>query len=369
MAATSIFDEVWSELEQEHGKDAMALPKEIMWLGGAPGAGKGTNTAFIMTERGLTAPPIVISDLLKTPEMEAIKAEGGLVGDLEVAKLLIGELLKEKYATGVIVDGFPRTPVQADLTRKLYGRMMSNYNRYKSLPLASKFQRPIFRICVLYVDQTESVRRQLARGAHAKLHNARVRDTGEGELLPERATDSDPALAKKRYVTFRDSTFRALEQLGKHFIYNVVQAMGTFQQVEKNIKREMDYQSCLELNPDTHSKIHDLPRASEVITHARQELVSRLDSFSEHNPEEFQRVIAELENVVYPVIVRHSLSGKCHIPVVGTLFEHSQLATDMAISILSDRGFRVQVITETAALDSRGIKFIIKWTVPQLRSK
>ena len=50
-----------------------------------------------------------------------------------------------------------------------------------------------------------------------------------------------------RYVTFRQSTFSALEQLGQHFIYNFVQAMGSFTEVERNIKREMDYQSCLEV--------------------------------------------------------------------------------------------------------------------------
>ena len=90
----------------------MALPKEIMWLGGAPGAGKGTNTAFIMAERGLTAAPIVISDLLQTPAMEEIKAQGGMVGDLEVTELLVEELLKDAYTSGVVVDGFPRTAVQ-----------------------------------------------------------------------------------------------------------------------------------------------------------------------------------------------------------------------------------------------------------------
>ncbi len=60
------------------------FPKEIILLGGAPGAGKGTQTQFIMRARGLTCPPIVISDLLTTPEMERIKAQGGMVGDKEV---------------------------------------------------------------------------------------------------------------------------------------------------------------------------------------------------------------------------------------------------------------------------------------------
>ena len=36
---------------------------------GAPGAGKGTNTPFIHKIRGLTTPPIVMSDLLTSPEV------------------------------------------------------------------------------------------------------------------------------------------------------------------------------------------------------------------------------------------------------------------------------------------------------------
>jgi len=163
---------VWCE-EQEHDGEEPVLPKEIMWLGGAPGSGKGTNTRFIMEQRGLTAPPIVISDLLKTPEMESIKARGGMVGDLEVTQLLLKELQNEKYRTGVVVDGFPRTAVQAEITRKMYDRMMQNYNVFKSTD-NSVYERPIFRICVLYVDMTESVNRQLARGQKALEHNKKV---------------------------------------------------------------------------------------------------------------------------------------------------------------------------------------------------
>jgi hypothetical protein len=56
----------------KQGKDVV-FPREILWLGGAPGAGKGTNTAFIMKERHLTAKPIVVSDLLDSPEARAAK--------------------------------------------------------------------------------------------------------------------------------------------------------------------------------------------------------------------------------------------------------------------------------------------------------
>ena len=78
-----IFKPIWDALEEEVGHQNLRFPKEIILLGGAPGAGKGTQTQFIMQARGLTCPPIVMSELLTTPEMEGLKAQGGMVGDKE----------------------------------------------------------------------------------------------------------------------------------------------------------------------------------------------------------------------------------------------------------------------------------------------
>ena len=66
--AQLIFESVWESLEAEIGLQNLRFPKEIILLGGAPGAGKGTNTAFILRTRGLTCPPVVVSALLDSPE-------------------------------------------------------------------------------------------------------------------------------------------------------------------------------------------------------------------------------------------------------------------------------------------------------------
>src|SRR3569623_1861728 len=118
--APLIFGQVWNRLVQERGVENMVFPKEIMWLGGAPGSGKGTNTPLILRERGLTAPPIVVSDLLDTPEMRALKDRGQFVGDREVIEALLRKLLEPEYQTGVVVDGFPRTKVQAEAVKLLH---------------------------------------------------------------------------------------------------------------------------------------------------------------------------------------------------------------------------------------------------------
>ena len=98
--AQVIFESVWQEMETEFSRENLRFPKELLLLGGAPGAGKGTNTTFIAKTRGLTCQPIVISSLLDSPEARRIKNAGGMVGDREVIGLLLRQLLRREYRDG-----------------------------------------------------------------------------------------------------------------------------------------------------------------------------------------------------------------------------------------------------------------------------
>src|SRR5436190_830898 len=95
--AQLIFSAVWDDLLERRGRDNLRFPRDFIWLGGAPGAGKGTNTPFIAETRGITAPPIVVSDLLTSPQAVAIKNAGKMVGDREVIRLLLDVLLQPAY--------------------------------------------------------------------------------------------------------------------------------------------------------------------------------------------------------------------------------------------------------------------------------
>jgi adenylate kinase len=134
--ARVIFTAIWEALEEELGREHLRFPKEIILLGGAPGAGKGTQTQFISQTRGLTCPPIVISDLLTTPAMQRLKAEGLMVGDKEVIAVLLRTLLEPTYRDGVVLDGFPRTPVQVECLKLLVDKIGELYDEYASSPLA-----------------------------------------------------------------------------------------------------------------------------------------------------------------------------------------------------------------------------------------
>ena len=51
--AAIIFNTIWQQILNEAGGEKnLHFPKEIVWLNGAPGAGKGTHTRFIMEFQG-----------------------------------------------------------------------------------------------------------------------------------------------------------------------------------------------------------------------------------------------------------------------------------------------------------------------------
>lgn len=201
-----IFRQVWTHLKEKYGEENLCFPKEIMWLAGAPGAGKGAMTPIIQQYRGIMAQPIEVGALLTSPAAQALKAQGKLVGDQQVMELLLEALLKPEYATGVVVDGFPRTREQAECIKLLFDAIQGLRAKYGTTPeMEQKFRRPIFHITVLYIDKEESVKRQMRRGQLAVHHNEMVTNTGVGDNKPVRETDLSPALAAERYRMFKVS--------------------------------------------------------------------------------------------------------------------------------------------------------------------
>jgi adenylate kinase len=337
-----IFTSVWQRLEEEYRRENLRFPKEIILLGGAPGAGKGTNTAFITRARGLTCPPIVISALLDSPEAKALKDGGNMVGDREVVGLLLRRLLRAEYHDGAILDGFPRTNVQVECLKLLVDKIHGLRREFYGTPLSIHFRQPTIHIMVLFVDEKESVARQLKRGKETKAHNDEVVRSGVGELMEDRPTDHDEGLARRRYRVFKDQTWDALQSLKELFHYHFINAQGTLQEVEENILKELDYQSTLELDPRTVDRLRHVPVANEIIIHARQELVKRLDSYEFGQPELFGQVVGFIAKKILPIVRRHAISGETHVNTEDTLLE-DPTALAMLIDVFSERGFHAVV--------------------------
>ncbi len=336
--AQLIFNHVWKQLEADYGRGNLRFPKELILLGGAPGAGKGTNADFIRELRGITAEPIVVSALLDSPEAQKLKSQGGMVGDREVVGILIRKLLEPEQQNGAILDGFPRTKVQVECLKMLFDEMMRLRRDFSDTPDAAHFKQPMFHIMVLFVDETESIARQLKRGQEVLAHNAEVSSSGLGDLWEERATDFDPALARNRYKVFKEKTYDALVSLKEIFHYHFINAQAPLESVQENIVKELEYQSSLELDPRTFDLLRKLPLASEIIRHARQDLVHRLDSYKVEKPELMQAVVDFIERKMMPIIVRHAISGRADINSENKLF-HDPEALAILIDIFSERGY------------------------------
>ena len=350
--AQVIFNNVWSGLEAEYGRENLRFSKEIILLGGAPGAGKGTNTAFIAKARGLTCPPIVVSSLLTTPEAERIKQAGGMVGDREVIAILFRKLLEPEYRDGCILDGFPRTRVQVECLKLIIDKMNQLYREYHKTALAINFRKPTVHAMVLFIDEKTSIERQLRRGREVAEYNAKVRAEGGTDLLEERETDLDAEAARKRYRVFKEKTWDALQSLRELYHYHFINAQGDIHDVEQNILRELAYQSSLELDPETYDTVRRIPLASEIVLHARQVLVKRMDSYQLEHTELFRQVIKLLEERFMPIVRRHAIAGMAVVNSEDTVFENP-LALAMVIDVFAERGFRAVANVNRAEIPKR----------------
>jgi len=340
--AQLIFESVWQDLEADFGRENLRFPKEIILLGGAPGAGKGTHSAFIANARGLTCGPIVISALLDSPEARRLKDAGNMVGDREVVGLLLRRLLRPEYRDGVILDGFPRTKVQVECLKLLVGRLHGLRSEFYQTPLSIHFRQTTIHIMVLFVDERTAIARQLKRGREVKAHNEEVRRTGIGETLEERATDYDEGLAQRRYRVFKEQTWDALQSLKEIFHYHFVNAQGSIEEVEQNILRELEYQSTLELDPRTVDRLRGVPVARDIIVHARQELVKRLDGYELEHSVLFAKVIDFIEKKILPIVLCHAISGVAHINTEDPVLD-DPVALAMLIDVFSERGYHAVV--------------------------
>src|SRR5438067_8234810 len=165
---------------------------------------------------------------------------------------------------------------------------------------------------------------------------------GVGHLREDRPTDHDEALARRRYQTFKEQTWDALQSLKEIFHYHFINAQGPIEEVEQNILRELEYQSTLELDPRTVDRLRGVPVASEIIVHARQELVKRLDAYELEHRELFGKVIPFIAKKVIPIVLRHAISGTAHINAEEPVLEHP-LALAMLIDVFSERGYHAAV--------------------------
>jgi len=221
------------------------------------------------------------------------------------------------------------------------------------------------------VDENESVRRQLRRGTAAVEHNQRVRISGEGKLVEERATDFDEALIRKRYSIFKQH-YHAMLGLKERFQFHLIDASNSLEAVRNTIMREFEYQSSLELgtfffflfqfclrfvrflrtDQNTHDLIQHIPLASEIGTHSRQDLVRRLDNYQMNHSELFKEAVQFISSYFVPAIKRQAIGGRvlCRVDNQKCL---DPIFVEMLLDILYERGYHVNVDSKISEVPRR----------------
>ena len=194
---------------------------------GAPGAGKGTQSARLQSTYNLQH--ISTGDILRT-EMASGSALGKQVaeiinhGNLVSNELMISMLAEHVKATdkGIIFDGFPRTVAQAQALEK----MLQQYNR------------SITRVIMIDLPEEEVVKRLSSRrlckkcGRPAATNTQSVCECG-GELYVR--ADDAPASVKHRLEVYRKDTLPVREYYQNSGKYVEINGNQTPDQVFKDI--------------------------------------------------------------------------------------------------------------------------------------
>jgi len=164
---------------------------------GAPGAGKGTQAAFICQRFGI--PQISTGDMLRAAvkagttlgvEAKKVMDSGGLVGDDIIIGLVKERLAQPDCAAGFLFDGFPRTLPQADAMKAADVR----------LDVVLEIDVPDAAI----IERMSGRRVHVASGRtyHVKFNPPKVegRDDLTGEPLIQRDDDKEATVLKRLQV-------------------------------------------------------------------------------------------------------------------------------------------------------------------------
>jgi adenylate kinase len=169
---------------------------------GAPGAGKGTQAAFICQKYNI--PQISTGDMLRaavkagTPlglQAKAVMESGGLVSDDLIINLVQERIAQADCAMGFLFDGFPRTIPQADAMKAAGVKL--DYVLEIDVPFEA------------IIERMSGRRSHPASGRtyHVKFNPPQVAgvDDVTGEPLVQRADDQEETV-KKRLQVYSDLT-------------------------------------------------------------------------------------------------------------------------------------------------------------------
>lgn len=226
-------------------------------LMGVQGAGKGVQANYIRDNYG-GIPQLSTGDLFRAMknrtddfarQIQQIMAEGGLISDEITCKMVAERLEQPDAVNGVVFDGFPRTPDQADWLEQ---------------HLASKGEK-ISAVILLQIDLYDAFRRAFGRITSAKGDSYNIYSNADaidwqweehpekafppqlhatlkatGEKLIRRPDDAHAHAIIKRIDTFLSTTQPLIDYYSKKNLAQRVDASASIEAVSAEIKRILD---------------------------------------------------------------------------------------------------------------------------------
>lgn len=178
-------------------------------LFGPPGAGKGTQSAFLIDKYKLFY--ISTGDLLRKEISEEtelglkaknIIAQGGLVSDEIIVQIIEKTITENPESNGFLFDGFPRTYVQGYILEGLMIKLNTKLNCLISLE----------------VDEEESIKRLMERG---KTSNR---------------SDDNEEIIRNRLREYQEKTLPVLKFYQERNIYHSINGLQKINDVTKSIQ-------------------------------------------------------------------------------------------------------------------------------------
>ena len=216
---------------------AVSTTPAVLILLGPPGAGKGTQARMLEDKFGLVQ--LSTGDLLRAAvaagtdagkAAQAVMAAGDLVSDDIVIAILRDRLGEADCAQGVILDGFPRTTVQAQALDTLLSETGQRINAAVSLE----------------VDDAAMVTRISGRytcggcgeGYHDSFKQPATADTCDkcGSTDMKRRADDNAETVASRLTAYHAQTAPLITYYDGHDVLKTIDAMGQIDDIAAGLQ-------------------------------------------------------------------------------------------------------------------------------------
>lgn len=211
---------------------------------GPPGAGKGTQAAFITQKFGI--PQISTGDMLRaavkaqTPlglEAKKVMDAGGLVSDDLIIGLVRDRLQEPDCQRGYLFDGFPRTIPQADALKSA------------EIPLDYVLEIDVPEDNIIERMSGRRVHPASGRSYHTKFNPPKVADTDDitGETLVQRDDDREETV-RHRLSVYQQQTRPLVDYYSQWAdtgaddapIYRKLSGLGALEEIKERIFKALD---------------------------------------------------------------------------------------------------------------------------------